>query len=158
MGGDTPCICFSLHALEDSQRQQMEASSISPSSFPGIVSFPSVASPWMGGPCCPLRVWDEGGSAEYTPGGYEETLMPCFFPKSIPITDPSLRGKVEGPCCDTPTNGTERGLEGSVLGRDKCALGLCGGQPGRLRDVPFPLHPQLIRLLLALRELSHHGT
>lgn len=84
--------------------------------------------------------------------------MPCFFPKSIPITDPSLRGKVEGPCCDTPTNGTERGLEGSVLGRDKCALGLCGGQPGRLRDVPFPLHPQLIRLLLALRELSHHGT
>lgn len=29
---------------------------------------PSVSLSWMGGPCCALCVWDEGGSAERTRG------------------------------------------------------------------------------------------
>lgn len=116
MGGDTPCTCFSLRALEDSQRLP---------SFPGsffhftqliprhcLLPFSGIILDG-GGPAVPCVCGMKVGVLNTPLGvlfrrvGYEETLMPCFFPKSIPITDPPLRGGVEGPCCDTPTNGTE---------------------------------------------------
>lgn len=67
--------------------------------------------------------------------------MPCFL-KSLPA-DPPLRDGVEGPC-DTPHMAL-RGLGGSVLGRDKSALGLCEawGAAGCSPPAPSPL----IRLL-----------